>query len=129
MKNFRWPGTWPENQATPEKLKGQNHYGFEVDGIAEVGYSLKNATGEVVQAYIRQTSRKGFLRGILRKSIHAETVLSEYLPGANYLWVGNEKGCDYLNNGHLALTLCPPSRKRRTHLREFNAPLATAKRV
>lgn len=99
-----------ENQATPEKLKGQNHYGFGLDGIAELGYSLKNATGEVVQAYIQQTSRKVFFVEFYEIQYTLKQLL-DYLPSANYLWVGSEKGCDYLNNGHLALTLCPHPEK------------------
>ena len=99
-----------ENQSTAESLKGQTLHGFTSDDSAELGYSLKNAAGETVQAYMQQGSHRLFFVEFYENGF-TQKELQQKLTGLNYVWVGSEKGCDYLNNGTLAITLCPPSAK------------------
>lgn len=99
-----------ENQSTAENLKHQTHYGFGFDTGSELGYSLKNAGGELVQAYIQQTSQRIFFVEFYERGLASKDI-QQYLSSLNYIWVGTEKSCDYLNNGQLALTLCPAGEK------------------
>lgn len=99
-----------ENQSTSESLKGQTRYGFGLDASGELGYTLKNAAGETVQAYMQQGSLRLFFVEFYENGF-SQKELQQKLTALNYVWVGTEKSCDYLNNGSLAVTLCPPSDK------------------
>jgi len=83
---------------------------FKIDSLQKFKYFLKDSLGNAITVYLHIETLKivyveFFEKPITHKDLYA------YIQKQNYVWIGSEHNCDYMNNKKLAIVICPGMEK------------------
>ena len=100
-----------QQQPAAENWKGTIPFDYELSTRSDLGFTLRNERGETVSVYLQPGSKRIFFVEFYEPEIRREELQRYLSEKLKYVWVGSGHGCEFLNDGLLALNLCPDGEK------------------